>query len=132
MDTMKFKTLLLSALTCLSISACTSAPKITQIQAGVLQEVKNLEVYQDTTENNARLTKFTDKCVIEFTVKLASGKSVEQWSFKGLTLISGGAVTFARDGSSQATKFDLYDANVQKNFLMLRSYFAKDALAQCD
>ena len=54
MDTMKFKTLLLSALTCLSISACTSAPKIPQIQAGVLQEVKNLEVYPDTTENKAR------------------------------------------------------------------------------
>ncbi len=37
---MKLKTLILSGLTCLSLSACTSAPVIPQLTAGVLQEVK--------------------------------------------------------------------------------------------
>ena len=129
---MKLKTLLLSGLTCLSISACTSAPKIPQLENGVLQEVQNLDVYPHTTNNKAKLTKFIDKCVIEFTGNLETGKSIEQWSFKGLALISAGAATFAQDGTSSATNFDLYNANVQKNFLTLRSYFADDALAQCN
>ena len=31
-----------------------------------------------------------------------------------------------------ATKFELHDAEVQKNFLALRNHFAKEALAQCN
>ena len=33
------------------------------------------------------------------------------------TLITGGSATFALDGTSTATKFELHDAEVQKNFL---------------
>ena len=40
---MKLKTLILSGLTCLSLSACTSTPVIPQLTAGVLQEVKKSE-----------------------------------------------------------------------------------------
>ena len=129
---MKLKTLILSGLTCLSLSACTSAPVIPQLTAGVLQEVKNIEVYPDTVNNSAKLTKFIDKCVIEFTGNLKAGKSIEHWSFKGNTLISGGATTFAQDGSSTANNFDLHSPEVQKNFLALRHHFHKDALAQCN
>ena len=129
---MKLKMLTLTALAGIALTACTSAPKIPQLATGVLQEVQNLEVYPETTNNKAKLTKFTDKCVIEFTGNLATGKSVEQWSFKGLTLISGGSATFAQDGSSTAANFDLHTAEVQKNFLILRNHFHKDALAQCN
>ena len=131
-ELMKLKTLILSGLTCLSLSACTSTPVIPQLTAGVLQEVKNIEVYPNTVNNSAKLTKFIDKCVIEFTGNLEADKVVEQWSFKGLTLISGGSATFAQDGSSTAANFDLHAAEVQKNFLILRNHFHKDALAQCN
>lgn len=129
---MKLKTLILSGLTCLSLGACTSAPVIPQLQAGVLQEVENLDVYPDTTHNSAKLTKFIDKCVIEFRGQLKAGRSIEQWAFKANTLISAGSATFAQDGTSTAHHFDLHDATVQKNFLTLRDHFHKDALAQCN
>jgi hypothetical protein len=129
---MKFKTLILSGFACLSLTARTSAPKIPQLETGVLQEVQNLKVYPDTVNNKAKLTKVIDKCVIEFTGNLEAGKSIEHWSFKGLTLISGGSTTFAQDGSSTATNFDLHAPDVQHNFLALRHNFHKDALAQCN
>jgi hypothetical protein len=129
---MKLKMLILTGLAGIAVTACTTAPKIPQLEAGVLQEVQNLEVYPDTVDNKAKLTKFIDKCVIEFTGNLKAGKSIEHWSFKGNTLISGGATTFAQDGSSTANNFDLHSPEVQKNFLALRHHFHKDALAQCN
>lgn len=129
---MKLKTLTLTALAGIALTACTTAPKIPQLETGVLQEVHNLDVYPKTTDNKARLIKFPGKCIIEFTGNLEAGKSVEQWSFKSLTLISGGTATFAKDGTSKATNFDLHAPDVQKNFLILRNYFHKNALAQCD
>jgi hypothetical protein len=129
---MKLKMLILTGLAGIAVTACTTAPKIPQLEAGVLQEVQNLEVYPDTVDNKAKLTKFIDKCVIEFTGNLKVGKSIEHWSFKGNTLISGGATTFAQDGSSTANNFDLHSPEVQKNFLALRHHFHKDALAQCN
>lgn len=129
---MKLKTLLLTGLTCTALTACTSSPKIPQLETGVLQEVQNLDVYPNTTNNKAKLTKFEDKCVIEFTGNLKAGKVVEQWAFRDYTLITGGSATFALDGTSTATKFELHDAEVQKNFLALRNHFAKEALAQCN
>lgn len=129
---MKLKMLILTGLAGIAVTACTTAPKIPQLEAGVLQEVQNLEVYPDTVDNKAKLTKFIDKCVIEFTGNLKAGKSIEHWSFKGNTLISGGATTFAKDGSSTTNNFDLHSPEVQKNFLALRHHFHKDALAQCN
>ncbi len=128
---MKFKTLLLTGLTCVSITACTSAPKIPQLQAGVLQEVTDLEVYPDTQNNKAKLTKLNNNCVIEFTGFMQGGKVVEQWTFSGNSLISGGSAVFAKDGTSTATKFDLYDQDKQANFMALKNHFHKDALNQC-
>jgi hypothetical protein len=129
---MKFKTLILTGLASIAVTACTSAPKIPQLQVGVLQEVQNLEVVPETTNNKAKLTKFLDKCVIEFTGDIGNNRIIEQWSFKGMTLIDAGSATFQRDGSSTAHKFNLHDANVQKNFVRLREHFAKDALTQCE
>lgn len=132
MNHMKLKMLILTGLAGIAVTACTTAPNIPQLETGVLQEVQNLEVYPDTVNNKAKLTKFIDKCVIEFTGNLKAGKSIEHWSFKGNTLISGGATTFAQDGSSSANHFDLHSPEVQKNFLALRNNFHKDALAQCN
>lgn len=129
---MKLKTLILTGLAGIALTACTTAPKVQHLDLGVLQEVSNLDVYPTTTKNKAKLTKFDDKCVIEFTGNLEADKVVEQWSFKGLTLMTGGSATFAKDGTSTANNFDLYAPDVQKNFLSLRSNFHKDALAQCD
>ena len=129
---MKFKALILTGLASIAVTACTSAPKIPQLEVGVLQEVQNLEVSPETNNNKAKLTKFLDKCVIEFTGDLGNNRVVEQWSFKGLTLMDAGSATFQRDGTSTAQKFDLHAKNVQKNFISLRHHFAKDALTQCD
>ncbi|CAM4226256.1 hypothetical protein [Acinetobacter pragensis] len=129
---MKLKTLILTGLAGIALTACTTAPKIQTLDLGVLQEVSDLDVYPNTTNNKAKLTKFDDKCVIEFTGNLEAGKVVEQWSFRGFTLISGGSATFAKDGTSTANTFDLHAPEVQKNFLALRHNFHKDALAQCD
>ena len=129
---MKLKTLILTGLAGIALTACTTAPKIPTLDLGVLQEVSDLDVYPNTTNNKAKLTKFDDKCVIEFTGNLEAGKVIEQWSFKGYSLMTGGSATFAKDGTSTATKFDLHAPEVQKNFLALRGNFAKDALAQCD
>ena len=116
----------------IALTACTSAPTIPQLELGVLQEVQNLDVYPETTNNSAKLTKFTDKCVIEFRGQLENSRVIEQWSFKGLTLIDAGSATFMRDNTSTAQKFDLHDANTQKNFLALRNHFAKEAIEQCN
>ncbi|MDH1278830.1 hypothetical protein [Acinetobacter johnsonii] len=129
---MKLKAFILTGLAGIALSACTSQPTIPQLTAGVLQEVQDIEVYPDTTNNKAKLTKFEDKCVIEFTGNLKAGKVVEQWAFRDYTLITGGSATFALDGTSTATKFELHDTEVQKNFLALRNHFAKEALAQCN
>jgi|SRR5690606_10344553 len=129
---MKFKTLIMTTLAGIALTACTSAPTIPQLELGVLQEVQNLDVYPETTNNSAKLTKFTDKCVIEFRGQLENSRVIEQWSFKGLTLIDAGSATFMRDNTSTAQKFDLHDANTQKNFLALRNHFAKEAIEQCN
>ena len=129
---MKLKMLILTGLASIAVTACTTAPTIPTLETGVLQEVQNLEVYPNTIDNKAKLTKFTNKCMIEFTGNLPAGKAIEHWSFKGNTLISGGATTFAQDGSSTANNFDLHSPEVQKNFLALRHHFHKDALAQCN
>lgn len=113
------------------MTACTSAPKIPQLQVGVLQEVTDLDVYPDTTNNRAKLTKLKDNCVIEFTGFMEGGKVVEQWTFHGNSLISGGSALFAKDGTSTATKFDLYDQDKQANFVALKNHFHADALNQC-
>ena len=132
MIAMKLNRLIMAGLIGSALTACATTPKIPQLTAGVLQEVQNLDVYPDTTNNKAKLTKFEDKCVIEFTGNLKAGKVVEQWAFRDYTLITGGSATFALDGTSTATKFELHDAEVQKNFLALRNHFAKEALAQCN
>ena len=129
---MKLKAFLLTCLASFALTACTSAPKIPQLETGVLQEVKNLDVYPDTVDNKAKLTKFTGQCVIEFTGNMKAGKVIEQWTFKGNSIISGASATFKMDGTSTAQKFDLNDAEIQKNFIGLRSHFAKDAIAQCN
>ena len=129
---MKLHALILTALTSFALTACTSAPTVQHLDAGVLQEVHNLDVYPDTIDNKARLNKLNDKCVIEFTGKMGNGKIVEQWAFKGNTLFSAGSALFSKDGTSSAQKFDLYDKNTQKNFLALRKNFAKEALEQCN
>src|SRR5690606_5689560 len=99
---MKLKAFILSCCTNIADTAFTSAPKIPQLEVGVLQEVQNLEVSPETTNNKAKLTKFLDKCVIEFTGDLGNNRVVEQWSFKGLTLMDAGSATFQRDGTSTA------------------------------
>lgn len=129
---MKFKILMLTGLASIAVTACTSAPNIPQLDMGVLQEVRDLEVVPQTTNNKAKLTKFLNKCVIEFTGDIGNNRVVEQWSFKGMTLIDAGSATFQRDGTSKAEKFDLYDDTVQQNFVALRDHFAKEALEQCD
>ncbi len=129
---MKLKTVLFATFAALSITACTSQPTIPQLTAGVLQEVQDIEVYPDTTNNKAKLTKFEDKCVIEFTGNLKAVYFVEPWATRNYTLITGGSATYALHVTNTATRVELQDAEEQKNFLALRNHFAKEALAQCN
>jgi len=129
---MKFKTLMIATLAGIAVTACTSQPTIPQLELGVLQEVQNLEAYPETTNNSAKLTKFMDKCVIEFTGNIGNNRVIEQWSFKGLTLMDAGSATFQTDNTSTAQKFDLYNATTQKNFLALHNHFAEEAIEQCN
>ena len=46
--------------------------------------------------------------------------------------VKGSDTLYIYDGSSTAANFDLHAAEVQKNFLILRNHFHKDALAQCN
>ena len=109
---MKLKTLLLTGFTCAALTACTSSPKIPQLETGVLQEVQNLDVYPDTTNNKAKLTKFVDKCIIEFTGNLDGNKVVEQWSFRGNTLITGGTATFTATSANDPSATPQKDTTV--------------------
>lgn len=129
---MKLNAIILTALAGFALTACSSNPTIPHIQAGALQEIENLQVYPNTLNNKAQLNKLADKCIIEFTGQLEEGKTIEKWTFKGLTLIAAGTVTFAKDGTSTASAFDLHSPEVQKNFLALRNSFAKEAIQQCD
>lgn len=128
---MQLKTLILTAIATLTITACTSAPKIPQIDAGVLQELQNIKDTGYNEENKAQLVKLNEKCSIEFTTRLQEGYLIEKWIFSGFKLYSAGAVTFLPNGLSEAQKYDLHDAKVQNQFLTMRDYFAKNAIEQC-
>lgn len=128
---MKLKTLFLASSVCLALTACSSNPPIPQTTVGVIEEVENIKAFPDTQNNKAKLIKLKDTCNIEFTGIMNGGHARENWTFKGNTLISAGSVIVAKDGSSSAKSFDMYDKDVQANFLSLRDNFKKESVAAC-
>lgn len=128
---MKLKTLFLATAT-LAITACSTNPPLPETTIGVIEEVKNIKAFPDTKNNKVKLIKVGDHCNIEFTGIMNAGRARENWVFKGNTLISAGSVIVAKDGTSAAKSFDLYDKEVQANFLSLRDNFKKENVAACE
>lgn len=128
---MNLKTLSLVGFTCLAITACSSNPPLPETTVGVIEEVKDIKAFPDTKHNKAKLIKLGNQCTIEFTGMMEAGKARENWTFSSNTLISATSIVIAKDGTSAAKTFDLYDKNVQANFLSLRDNFKKENVALC-
>lgn len=129
---MKLNAWLMTVLTSLSVMACSSNPPLDVPEFGVLEEVQNINVYPSTNENAAQLVKLSDYCIIEFAGSLESGLANEKWQFKGNALMAASSTMIAEDGSSTGESFDLYDKQVQQNFLALKSHFKKQHMQRCD
>ena len=128
---MKFKTLILTGLLSIAVTACSSAPKFLSLILASYRKYKILKLFLQLPTIRTKLTKFLDKCVIEFTGDIGENRVVEQWSFKGMGLMNAGSATFQRDGTSKAEKFNLHDANVQRTLLPCAIILPK-ALDQCN
>jgi hypothetical protein len=129
---MKLKTLLLTGLAGIALTACTTTPKTPTLELGVLEKVTNIDVYPNTKSNKAQLVKFPDHCIIEFSAVIEAGRANEKWQFKGNNLISASSTIFAKDGTSTGEAFDLYDKQKQDSFIALKNNFKKENIAACE
>lgn len=127
---MKVKTLIISSFTCLTFTACTHLPPQPQ-PSQLLEQVQNIQVLPETQSNQARLIKYKNTCIIEFTGKLGTGQATEHWAFKGDQLLSASTYVVAQDGTRQITHFDLHDPAKQANFMALKHNFQQEHIARC-
>ena len=127
---MNLKTIYLTTLTCLSISACSTTPTNPNAPM-VLEQHKNISAEPITKHNLARLIKQQDNCVIEFTGNFETGQATEHWIFKGDQLISSFSNIHAEVGNMQ-TVFDVQDAKKQANFNALKNNFKRSNLDLCN
>ena len=130
-----FKTILLTCISAISFTACsTLSSQNTTAQS--LQQVTNIGASPSTEGNIAKLIKQDQHCMIEFTGYFDGGQAVEHWSFNQNGLISASSTTQHYKDKllaqpTTATAFDVQDATVQANFQKLQSNFSADKLAQC-
>ena len=127
---MKIQTLVNSALTCLTLTACSITPTSPNSPV-VLEQHKNISVVPETKHNLARLIKQKDNCLIEFTGNFATGKATEYWIFKNDQLNSAFTKVDAQV-EDQSTVFDLQDLEKIKNFNALKNNFKASNLKQCE
>lgn len=132
---MKLQTLIISAVTAFTLSACATTPKTLPsgeaATAFVIEQHKNLDVEPNTKHNVARLIKQSNNCLIDFTGNFESGKATEYWIFKGDQLISAFS-DLDSDAEDKQTVFDPNAAQTQANFHALKKNFAEKNLAQCN
>ena len=132
---MKLQTLLISAVTALTLSACATSPKTLPngepATAFVIEQHKNLDVEPNTKHNVARLIKQSNNCVIDFTGNFESGKATEYWIFKGNQLISAFTKLDTEEENKQEV-FDLNDPEKIANFEALKSNFKQKNLDKCN
>lgn len=127
---MKIQALIISALTALSITACSTTPSDPNAPI-ILEQHKNISAQPETKHNLARLIKQSNNCVIEFTGNFQTGKATEYWIFKGDQLISAYSNLDTQAEDKQVI-FDLNDQDKQENFKSLKNNFSKKNLAKCD
>ena len=127
---MKIQNLVISALTCLTLTACSTTPSNPNAPT-VLEQHKNIAVEPETKHNLARLIKQKDNCLIEFTGNFATGKATEYWLFKNDQLISAFTKVEAQV-EDQSTVFDPQDPEKIKNFHALKNNFKASNLKQCE
>ncbi|WP_257219900.1 hypothetical protein [Acinetobacter sp. YH12239] len=127
---MKIQTLVISALTCLTLTACSTTSSNHNAPI-VLEQHKNITVQPETQHNIARLIKQKDNCLIEFTGNFETGKATEYWFFQGGQLISAHSNLDA-DVENKQTVFDIQDSVKQANFNALKNHFKAKNLQQCE
>lgn len=127
---MKIQALIISALTALSITACSTTPSDPNAPI-ILEQHKNISAQPETKHNLARLIKQSNNCVIEFTGNFQTGKATEYWIFKGDQLISAYSNLDTRAEDKQVI-FHVNDPDKQENFKSLKNNFSKKNLANCD
>lgn len=126
---MKIQTLLISLLTALSLSAC-STTQTNPNAPIVVEQHKNISAEPSTKHNLARLIKQKDNCMIEFTGNFETGKATENWIFKGDQLISAFS-NIEADVEKKQTVFDPKDPEKIKNFQSLAKNFKTSNLERC-
>lgn len=127
---MKIQALIISALTALSITACSTTPSDPNAPI-ILEQHKNISAQPETRHNLARLIKQSNNCVIEFTGNFQTGKATEYWIFKGDQLISAYSNLDTRAEDKQVI-FHVNEPDKQKNFKSLKNNFSKKNLTKCD
>lgn len=132
---MKLQTLIISAVTAFTLSACTTTPKTLPsgetATAFVIEQHKNLDVEPNTKHNMARLIKQSNNCLIEFTGNFQTDKATEYWIFKGDQLISAFS-NLDTEAEDKQTVFDLNEEKTQVNFHALKKNFADKNLEKCN
>lgn len=126
---MKIQTLLISALTVLSLTACSTTPSNPTAPV-VLEQHKNISAKPETKHNLARLIKQKDNCVIEFTGHFEAGKATEHWIFNRQQLISAFS-NVNSEAEGHQTVFDLNDPEKLENFNALKKNFKVSNLEKC-
>ncbi|ENX09020.1 hypothetical protein [Acinetobacter courvalinii] len=128
-----FKIMLVSVLSGMSFTACSTLQNQNPDTPQVLEQIKNIGASPTTENNIAKLVKQDHHCVIEFTGYFDGGKAVEHWTFNQSGLISASSSTQHTTlvSANTTTAFDIDDPAVQANFKKLQSNFSASTLAQC-
>ena len=128
-----FKIMLVSVLSGMSFTACSTLQNQNPDTPKVLEQIKNIGASPTTENNIAKLMKQDKNCIIEFTGYFDGGKAIEHWTFNQSGLISASSSTqyTTRASANTSTAFDIEDLAVQANFKKLQSNFSASTLAQC-
>lgn len=128
-----FKIMLVSVLSGMSFTACSTLQNQSPATPQVLEQIKNIAASPTTEGNIAKLMKQDKNCIIEFTGYFDGGQAIEHWTFNHSGLISASSSTqyTTRASANTSTAFDIEDPAVQANFKKLQSNFSASTLAQC-
>lgn len=128
-----FKIMLVSVLSGMSFTACSTLQNQSPDTPKVLEQIKNIAASPTTEGNIAKLVKQDQRCIIEFTGYFDGGQAIEHWTFNHSGLISASSSTqyTTRASANTSTAFDIEDPAVQANFKKLQSNFSASTLAQC-
>ena len=142
-----FKTILLSLISSIGFTACSTLSTQTKPPLQQLQQVQNIDALPDTKTNAASLNNYTAPCLIQFTRHFDGGQSTESRKFKGNQLSRAFSETYQYvpnrlfnattekpvldQKTRKTTVFDIQKPEVKQNFDKLKSHFNQTILDQC-